>query len=65
MTARATEAFQFSAASYLVRLGNQAAVNLGELQQTLGENGYKHVPEHFPIASDVRRHLTLFLPFLP
>ena len=33
MTARATEAFQFATASYLVRVGNQAAVNLGELQQ--------------------------------
>ena len=37
MTARATEAFQFATASYLVRVGNQAAVNLGELQQGLAD----------------------------
>jgi len=65
VTARATEAFQFATASYLVRVGNQAAVNLGELQQALGENGHEHAREHFLITSDVRRHLTLFLHILP
>ncbi len=37
MTARATEAFQFATASYLVRIGNQAAANLLELQQGLAD----------------------------
>lgn len=37
MTARATEAFQFATASYLVRVGNQVAVNLGELRQGLAD----------------------------
>ena len=37
MTARASEAFQFATASYLVRIGNQAAANLLELQQGLAD----------------------------
>ena len=37
MTARASEAFQFATASYLVRIGNQTAMNLMELQQGLAE----------------------------
>ena len=37
MTARATEAFRFTTASYLVRIGNQAATNLLELQQGLAD----------------------------
>lgn len=37
MIARATEAFQFATASYLVRIGNQAATNLLELQQGLAD----------------------------
>jgi hypothetical protein len=37
VTARATEAFQFATASYLVRVGNQVAVNLGELRQGLAD----------------------------
>ncbi len=37
MTARATEPFQFATASYLVRIGNQAAANLLELQQGLAD----------------------------
>jgi hypothetical protein len=32
---KATEAFQFATASYLVRIGNQAATNLRELEQGL------------------------------
>ena len=35
------------------------------IAQRLGENGHEHVREHFLITSDVRRHLTLFLHFLP
>jgi hypothetical protein len=35
--ARAEEAFQFATASYLVRIGNQAANNLIELQQGLAD----------------------------
>jgi hypothetical protein len=49
----------------LLASANQAAVNLGELQQALGENWHEHVREHFLITSDVRRRLTLFLHFLP
>jgi trehalose synthase len=35
------------------------------IAQRLGENGHEHVREHFLITSDVRRHLTLFLHYLP
>lgn len=37
MTTRASEAFSFATASYLVRIGNQAATNLLELQQGLSD----------------------------
>jgi len=36
-TARATEAFEFATASYLVLIGNQSATNLLELERGLGD----------------------------
>ncbi len=36
-TARATEAFEFATASYLVLIGNQSATNLLDLEQGLGD----------------------------
>ena len=34
------------------------------IAQQFGEQGHEHVHENFPITSNVRRYLTLFLHFL-